>query len=71
MCLINHLYFQFQGSQFQVAFRFQPRPSNPLNCTHVVEGHSNSVLAVKVNDNNLYTAAAGNSSFSTNDTRFL
>ncbi|XP_031616973.1 kinesin-like protein KIF21A isoform X2 [Contarinia nasturtii] len=34
------------------------KPSNPLNCTHVVEGHSNSVLAVKVNDNNLYTAAA-------------
>ncbi|XP_055302871.1 kinesin-like protein KIF21B isoform X4 [Sitodiplosis mosellana] len=32
--------------------------SNPLNCTHIVEGHSNSVLSVKVNDNHLYTAAA-------------
>lgn len=39
----------------------RPKGSNPLNCTHVVEGHSNSVLAVKVNDNSLYTAAAGNS----------
>lgn len=39
----------------------RPKVSNPLNCTHVVEGHNNSVLAVKVNDNSLYTAAAGNS----------
>lgn len=38
----------------------QAKPSNPLNCTHVVEGHSNSVLAVRVHDNHLYTAAAGN-----------
>lgn len=38
----------------------RPKLSNPLNCTHIVEGHSNSVLAVKVNDNSLYTAAAGN-----------
>lgn len=37
----------------------RPKVSNPMNCTHIVEGHSNSVLAVKVNDNNLYTAAAG------------
>lgn len=30
-----------------------------MNCSHVIEGHSNSVLSIKVNDNNLYTAAAG------------
>lgn len=39
-------------------FLFQIKLSNPLNCTHIVEGHSNSVLAVKVFDHNLYTAAA-------------
>lgn len=38
---------------------FQTKLSNPLNCTHVVEGHSNSVLAVKVHNNNLFSAAAG------------
>lgn len=37
---------------------FQTKLNNPLNCTHIVEGHSNSVLAVKVFDHNLYTAAA-------------
>lgn len=37
----------------------QVKLSNPLNCTHVVEGHSNSVLAIRVHDNNLYSAAAG------------
>lgn len=37
----------------------RPKLSNPLNCTHVIEGHSNSVWAVRINGNNLYTAAAG------------
>ncbi|XP_055550945.1 kinesin-like protein KIF21A isoform X7 [Wyeomyia smithii] len=30
----------------------------PLLCTHVVDGHSNSVLSIKVSNQTLYTAAA-------------
>lgn len=47
------------GNLLTTFFFLQTKLSNPMNCTHVVEGHSNSVLAVRVNDNNLYTAAAG------------
>lgn len=31
----------------------------PLQCTYVVEGHSSSVLSIQVNENRLYTGAAG------------
>ncbi|XP_053692673.1 kinesin-like protein KIF21A isoform X2 [Sabethes cyaneus] len=34
------------------------RAGAPLICTHVVEGHSNSVLSIKVSDQTLFTAAA-------------
>lgn len=50
----------FENVLIWIFVLFQPKLSNPLNCSYVVEGHSNSVLAVKVNDNILYTAAAGN-----------
>lgn len=32
----------------------------PLQCTHVVEGHSNSVLSVQISGSSLYTGSAGN-----------
>lgn len=31
---------------------------SPLICTHVVDGHSNPVLAIKASDTLLFTAAA-------------
>lgn len=36
------------------------RPNIPLHCTHIVEGHTNSVLSLKVCEdmNRLFTAAA-------------
>ncbi|XP_059619317.1 kinesin-like protein KIF21B isoform X1 [Phlebotomus argentipes] len=39
-------------------FNGKPRANVPLHCTHVVEGHSNSVLSVRVFDATLFTAAA-------------
>lgn len=38
---------------------FQLKAGSPLQCTYVVEGHSSSVLSVQVNENKLYTGAAG------------
>lgn len=38
---------------------FQAKLGVPLLCTHVVEGHSSSVLSLLVNDNILYTGAVG------------
>lgn len=32
---------------------------SPLICTHIVEGHTNSVLSMKVSGSTLFTAAAG------------
>ncbi|KAL1404165.1 hypothetical protein pipiens_000858, partial [Culex pipiens pipiens] len=34
------------------------KAGSPLICTHVVEGHSNSVLSIKVSNQTLFTAAA-------------
>lgn len=34
------------------------RANVPLHCTHIVDGHSNSVLALKVHQTTLFTAAA-------------
>jgi WD40 repeat protein len=34
------------------------KAGSPLHCTHVVEGHNNSVLSIKVCENVLFTAAA-------------
>ncbi|XP_055713660.1 kinesin-like protein KIF21A isoform X3 [Phlebotomus papatasi] len=39
-------------------FNGKPRANVPLHCTHVVEGHTNSVLSVRVCDTTLFTAAA-------------
>lgn len=40
-------------------FLLQLKAGSPLQCTYVVEGHSSSVLSVQVNENKLYTGAAG------------
>lgn len=37
----------------------RPKINHPLHCTHIIEGHSNSVLDVKTFNNYVYTAAAG------------
>ncbi|XP_021701208.1 kinesin-like protein KIF21A isoform X5 [Aedes aegypti] len=34
------------------------KAGSPLICTHIVEGHSNSVLSIKVSNQTLFTAAA-------------
>ncbi|XP_055684227.1 kinesin-like protein KIF21A isoform X1 [Lutzomyia longipalpis] len=39
-------------------FDGKARANVPLHCTHVVEGHTNSVLSVRVIDTTLFTAAA-------------
>lgn len=37
---------------------FQLRANVPLHCTHIVDGHSNSVLDLKVHETTLFSAAA-------------
>ncbi|CRL00444.1 CLUMA_CG013706, isoform A [Clunio marinus] len=39
-------------------FNGRMKVGSPLLCTHIVDGHSNSVLAIKASDTMLFTAAA-------------